>query len=162
MIATFLQRAIMQGIPLLFGSTGEIITEKAGRNSRPPVAVSTTFLDTNELPKPISTAARSTATSTASCAQKGFVCPASHRRYLKSLSGFFSTPRTFISFLFISRLPCLLNGFRLHPADAGILQYPPPRVKQSSIYYYRKKAITPPQIIPFSPSLFIDRAEKNH
>ena len=30
MIATFLQRAIMQGIPLLFGSTGEIITEKSG------------------------------------------------------------------------------------------------------------------------------------
>ena len=30
MIATFLQRAIMQGIPLLYGSTGEIITEKSG------------------------------------------------------------------------------------------------------------------------------------
>lgn len=30
MIATFIQRAIMQGIPLLFGSTGEIITEKSG------------------------------------------------------------------------------------------------------------------------------------
>ena len=30
MIAGFLQRAIMQGIPLLFGSTGEIITEKSG------------------------------------------------------------------------------------------------------------------------------------
>ena len=30
MWAGFLQRAIMQGIPLLFGSTGEIITEKSG------------------------------------------------------------------------------------------------------------------------------------
>lgn len=30
MIAYFIQRAIMQGIPLLFGSTGEIITEKSG------------------------------------------------------------------------------------------------------------------------------------
>lgn len=30
MLATFLQRAIMQGIPLLYGSTGEIITEKSG------------------------------------------------------------------------------------------------------------------------------------
>lgn len=30
MIATFIHRAVMQGIPLLFGSTGEIITEKSG------------------------------------------------------------------------------------------------------------------------------------
>ena len=30
MIVTFIQRAIVQGIPLLFGSTGEIITEKSG------------------------------------------------------------------------------------------------------------------------------------
>lgn len=30
MITAFIQRAIVQGIPLLFGSTGEIITEKAG------------------------------------------------------------------------------------------------------------------------------------
>jgi len=30
MLASFIQRAIMQGIPLLFGSTGEIITEKSG------------------------------------------------------------------------------------------------------------------------------------
>ena len=30
MIIAFIQRAIIQGIPLLFGSTGEIITEKAG------------------------------------------------------------------------------------------------------------------------------------
>ena len=30
MIIAFIQRAIMQGIPLLFGSTGEIITEKSG------------------------------------------------------------------------------------------------------------------------------------
>ena len=30
MIAAFIHRAIMQGIPLLFGSTGEIITEKSG------------------------------------------------------------------------------------------------------------------------------------
>lgn len=30
MIIAFIQRAVMQGIPLLFGSTGEIITEKAG------------------------------------------------------------------------------------------------------------------------------------
>ncbi len=30
MIATFFHRAVMQGIPLLFGSTGEIITEKSG------------------------------------------------------------------------------------------------------------------------------------
>ncbi len=30
MIASFIQRAIMQGIPLLFGSTGEILTEKSG------------------------------------------------------------------------------------------------------------------------------------
>ncbi len=30
MIVTFIQRAIIQGIPLLFGSTGEIITEKSG------------------------------------------------------------------------------------------------------------------------------------
>lgn len=29
-IVAFLQRAVMQGIPLLFGSTGEIITEKSG------------------------------------------------------------------------------------------------------------------------------------
>ncbi len=30
MIATFIQRAVVQGVPLLFGSTGEIITEKSG------------------------------------------------------------------------------------------------------------------------------------
>ena len=30
MIAAFIQRAVMQGIPLLYGSTGEIITEKSG------------------------------------------------------------------------------------------------------------------------------------
>ncbi len=30
MIAAFLQRAVMQGIPLLYGSTGEILTEKSG------------------------------------------------------------------------------------------------------------------------------------
>ena len=30
MIITFIQRAIMQGIPLLFGSMGEILTEKSG------------------------------------------------------------------------------------------------------------------------------------
>ena len=30
MLVTFIQRAIIQGIPLLFGSTGEIITEKSG------------------------------------------------------------------------------------------------------------------------------------
>ena len=30
MIAEFIRRAIMQGIPLLFGSTGEILTEKSG------------------------------------------------------------------------------------------------------------------------------------
>lgn len=30
MIAGFIHRAVMQGIPLLFGSTGEIITEKSG------------------------------------------------------------------------------------------------------------------------------------
>lgn len=30
MIVAFIQRAVVQGIPLLFGSTGEIITEKAG------------------------------------------------------------------------------------------------------------------------------------
>ena len=30
MIIAFIQRAVMQGIPLLFGSTGEILTEKAG------------------------------------------------------------------------------------------------------------------------------------
>ena len=30
MIVSFVQRAIMQGIPLLFGSTGEILTEKSG------------------------------------------------------------------------------------------------------------------------------------
>ncbi len=30
MWATFLQRAVMQGIPLLYGSTGEILTEKGG------------------------------------------------------------------------------------------------------------------------------------
>ncbi|MBQ7160578.1 MAG: ABC transporter permease [Clostridia bacterium] len=30
MIALFIKRAIMQGIPLLFGSTGEILTEKSG------------------------------------------------------------------------------------------------------------------------------------
>ncbi len=29
-IITFLQRAVMQGVPLLFGSTGEIMTEKSG------------------------------------------------------------------------------------------------------------------------------------
>ena len=31
MIITFIQRAVVQGIPLLFGSTGEIITEKSGK-----------------------------------------------------------------------------------------------------------------------------------
>lgn len=30
MLVTFIQRAIMQGVPLLFGSTGEILTEKSG------------------------------------------------------------------------------------------------------------------------------------
>ncbi len=30
MLVAFIQRAVMQGIPLLFGSTGEIITEKGG------------------------------------------------------------------------------------------------------------------------------------
>lgn len=30
MIVSFIQRAIMQGIPLLYGSTGEILTEKSG------------------------------------------------------------------------------------------------------------------------------------
>ena len=30
MIISFIQRAIMQGIPLLYGSTGEIVTEKSG------------------------------------------------------------------------------------------------------------------------------------
>lgn len=30
MIVSFIQRAVIQGIPLLFGSTGEIITEKSG------------------------------------------------------------------------------------------------------------------------------------
>lgn len=30
MVVAFLQRAVMQGIPLLFGSTGEILTEKSG------------------------------------------------------------------------------------------------------------------------------------
>ena len=30
MVVAFIQRAVMQGIPLLFGSTGEILTEKAG------------------------------------------------------------------------------------------------------------------------------------
>ncbi len=30
MISTIIQRAVMQGIPLLFGSTGEILTEKSG------------------------------------------------------------------------------------------------------------------------------------
>ena len=29
-VSTFIQRAIVQGIPLLYGSTGEIITEKSG------------------------------------------------------------------------------------------------------------------------------------
>ena len=29
-IITFIQRAIWQGIPLLYGSTGEILTEKSG------------------------------------------------------------------------------------------------------------------------------------
>ena len=28
-LITFIQRAIMQGIPLLYGSTGEILTEKS-------------------------------------------------------------------------------------------------------------------------------------
>ena len=30
MIVSFIHRAVMQGIPLLFGSTGEILTEKSG------------------------------------------------------------------------------------------------------------------------------------
>ncbi len=30
MLVTFIQRAVIQGIPLLFGSTGEILTEKSG------------------------------------------------------------------------------------------------------------------------------------
>ena len=29
-IVSFIPRAVMQGIPLLFGSTGEILTEKSG------------------------------------------------------------------------------------------------------------------------------------
>ena len=29
-LATFMPRAIMQGMPLLYGSTGEILTEKSG------------------------------------------------------------------------------------------------------------------------------------
>lgn len=29
-LANFIQRAMVQGIPLLFGSTGEILTEKSG------------------------------------------------------------------------------------------------------------------------------------
>lgn len=29
-LASFLPRAVMQGIPLLYGSTGEILTEKSG------------------------------------------------------------------------------------------------------------------------------------
>ena len=29
-LVTFIPRAVMQGIPLLFGSTGETITEKSG------------------------------------------------------------------------------------------------------------------------------------
>ena len=29
-LATFFKQAVIQGIPLLFGSTGEIITEKSG------------------------------------------------------------------------------------------------------------------------------------
>ena len=37
MIATIINKAIVQGIPLLFGSTGEIITEKIRKfKSRPP------------------------------------------------------------------------------------------------------------------------------
>ena len=30
MLVAFIQRAVVQGIPLLFGSTGEILTEKSG------------------------------------------------------------------------------------------------------------------------------------
>ena len=30
MFADFMTRAVMQGIPLLYGSTGEILTEKSG------------------------------------------------------------------------------------------------------------------------------------
>ncbi len=30
MIVQFIQRAVMQGVPLLFGATGEILTEKSG------------------------------------------------------------------------------------------------------------------------------------
>ena len=29
-LISFLPRAVMQGIPLLYGSTGEILTEKSG------------------------------------------------------------------------------------------------------------------------------------
>ena len=29
-LVSFFRRAVMQGIPLLFGSTGEILTEKSG------------------------------------------------------------------------------------------------------------------------------------
>ena len=29
-LITFLQRAVCQGIPLLYGATGEILTEKSG------------------------------------------------------------------------------------------------------------------------------------
>ena len=32
MLISFIQRAVMQGIPLLLGSTGEIITEKKGES----------------------------------------------------------------------------------------------------------------------------------
>ena len=30
MLITFFQRAVVQGVPILFGSTGEILTEKSG------------------------------------------------------------------------------------------------------------------------------------
>ena len=36
-LVTFIPRAIMQGIPLLYGSTGEILTEKSGNLDRKSV-----------------------------------------------------------------------------------------------------------------------------
>ena len=30
LLSTFLQRAILQGVPILYGANGEILTEKAG------------------------------------------------------------------------------------------------------------------------------------
>ena len=41
---TLFQRAVMQGVPLLFGATGELLTEKSGNLNLDPVDLHTLWL----------------------------------------------------------------------------------------------------------------------